>query len=120
MGAMASKNASESMPNRSVILVARRSEVRGPVATIPGPATSVTSSVTTSMDGCDRTRSLTSVAKTFLSTTSAVPPGIRATSATSISRLPSTRSSALSKPCAFVISLDLKELVQTISASLSV
>jgi hypothetical protein len=97
-----------------------RSEVSGPVATMPGEGRSMASSLTTLMSRCPTTRSCTSRENTSRSTASAVPPGTRASSAQGSSTLPSARSSALSNPWALVRSTDLKELLQTSSARRSV
>ena len=96
------------------------SEVSGPVAITAGDGISRTSSRTTRMRGWDVTRSCTAHEKISRSTASAAPPGTRANSAHSSSRLPSRRSSALSSPCALPSSSDLKELLQTSSARRSV
>ncbi len=120
MGAIASWNASAAAPSRAAITRASVSEVSGPVATIPGDGNAVTSSRTTVIRGWAVTRRVTSSLNTCRSTASAAPPGTRASSATSTNRLPNSRSSALSKPWAFVSSVDLKVLLQTISASRSV
>ena len=49
IGAMASKKASDSVPNRAASAWASRSDVRGPVATIPGESISRASPRTTSI-----------------------------------------------------------------------
>ncbi len=105
------------MPSRAVMAAASRSEVRGPVAMIPASGSSVASSRTILIRGCDWIRSSTSRAKTSRSTASAVPPGTRASSAQGRSMLPRRRSSALSRPCAVEVSTDLKVLLHTSSAS---
>ena len=95
----------------------RRADVSGPVATTPGDGSPAASSCTTVMFGCAVTRSCTAWEKISRSTARAVPPGTRARSAHGSSRLPSARSSALRRPWALVTSTDLKELLQTSSAS---
>ena len=55
----------------------------------------------------------------FIQAVGIYPAGTLVASAISNSRLPSIRSSAFMRPCAFEMSVDLKELLQTISASRS-
>jgi hypothetical protein len=88
--------------------------ITGPVG-IP-----VISSRTTSIRGCASMISLIRRANSCRSTTSAVPPGTRASSATRSSSEPSARISVFSNPCALVGSTDLNEFVQTTSARRSV
>src|SRR5438445_653462 len=120
MGAMASKKASELASSLRAIAVASASEVSGPVATMPGDASSVTSPRARVIPGWPVIRSCTPCANAARSTASAAPPGTRAWSAASSTTLPSRRISALSSPWALVSSTDLKELEQTSSANRSV
>src|SRR5881398_535654 len=120
MGAMASKKASELASSLRAIAVASASEVSGPVATMPGDSSSVTSPRATVIPGWPVIRSCTPCANATRSTASAAPPGTRAWSAASSTTLPSRRISTLSSPWALVSSTDLKELEQTSSANRSV
>src|SRR5436309_578162 len=117
MGAIASKKASDATSSRHAMTAASPADVSGPVATTPGDGSAVASSRSTVMCGCRVTRSCTPRANATRSTASAAPPGTRAASAPSSTMLPSRRISALSRPCALVRSTDLKELLQTSSAS---
>ena len=117
---MASKNASAGAPSRAAIAADNASDVSGPVATIPGAGSSVASPRTTVTLESVATRRCTPAANTSRSTARAAPPGTRASSAAASTMLPRRRISALSRPWAFVSSTDLKELLQTSSASRSV
>src|SRR2546425_82088 len=120
IGAIASKNASDCASRRRAIAAGSASDVSGPVATTPGDSSSVTSPRSSVIRGWPVTRSCTACANAARSTARAAPPGTRAASAAASTMLPSRRISALSRPCAFVSSTDLKELLQTSSASRSV
>ena len=87
---------------------------------MPGLGSAVTSSRTTVTRGCDVTRSCTPSENTSRSTVSALPPGTRASSAALRTTEPSRRISALSRPCAFDVSVLLKVFEQTSSARRSV
>src|SRR5947207_1647352 len=81
MGAIASKKASALASSRRAIAPASASEVSGPVATMPGDSSPVTSPRTTAIAGWLVTRSCTAWENATRSTASAAPPGPRAGSA---------------------------------------
>src|SRR5207237_738350 len=78
MGAIASKKASALASSRRAIAPASASEVSGPVATMPGDSSPVTSPRTTAIAGWLVTRSCTAWENATRSTASAAPPGPRA------------------------------------------
>ena len=122
IGEIASKKWRFAPPVRAASFSARAGDVSGPVATTitPSAGRSVFSSRTTLMRELPRIASVTLSPKAVLSTTSALPPGMAQPSAASMMREPSTRNSALRRPCAFPGSFDFNELEQTSSARRSV
>ena len=100
----------------------RGSDVSGPLATtvIPSLGISVASSRTRSMLGSEEMTSVTRAENPSRSTASAPPAGTRTESAMRIRIDPSFRSSSLRSQDALNGWSDLRELLQTISASLSV
>ena len=125
MGAMASKNASESSPVRPRTASLRAGEVRGPVAMITDaqssggrPAISVRSTV---ISGWPVIRPSTAVENPTRSTAKAEPAGTRWASPQARITDPHRRISACRRPTAlWAASSERKELEQTSSARPSV